>query len=294
MSGNRGFSGGNGSVVMPIGLTAASTVCAAIVAAILSVPITSAGAEAGAESRAKTATLLVAIPLDNPPYVMENGSRGFEPDLVRRALRGYQVRFVQKPYRELEIALRKRQVDVALPIQITEKGLFYSNGVVTFRNFAITKRADALKIDSVADLENHPVLTWQDAYLELGEEFKGLFSPKAPQRRNYIEFADQREQVRQFWKGKDQVIVIDRNIFNYFTKDLGYSPGKATFHSIFPRITSFRVGFKDAAVRDEFARRLAKLRKSGEYAELFKCYHISGDRNIRDPGAVHNSSQSPQ
>ena len=45
------------------------------------------------------------------------------------------------------------------------------------------------------------MLTWGNAYLELGGEFEALFSPQSPQRKNYVEVADQKEQVRRFWEG---------------------------------------------------------------------------------------------
>jgi peptide/nickel transport system permease protein len=92
------------------------------------------------------------------------------------------------------------------------------DALIAFVNFAIVKKSDHLKIDSIAALKGHKVLTWQDAYLELGDEFASLFAPGAPNRADDIEVANQEDQVRRFWQGDSLVIVIDRSIFAYFSK----------------------------------------------------------------------------
>ena len=101
-----------------------------------------------------------------------------------------------------------------------------------------------------------------------------MFSPDGPDRKNYTEVADQRDQVRMFWQGRSKVAVIDRAIFSHFTKELGYSTNNATSHAIFPPVTNFKVAFQDANVRDSFDDRLAELCKSGKYAKLLRKYEI--------------------
>ena len=120
------------------------------------------------------------------------------------------------PKDELQTAVQQKLADVSVNVQSAEDGVFYSNDSISFANYAISKKANGLKINRVADLKNHQVLAWQRAYLELGDEFKQLFSPQSPQRKNYTEVADQIDQVRMFWHGKNKIIVIDGSIFRYF------------------------------------------------------------------------------
>lgn len=224
--------------------------------------------------------LLVAISLDMPPYVMDKAGTGLEVDIVRQALKDYSLLFIQVPYGELQTAVQQKGVDVSLGVGEEDKGIYCSADFITFANFAISRKADRFRIDSVADLKNHRVLTWGGAYLALGPEFEALFSPQSPQRKNYIEVADQEEQVRQFWKRKGQVIIIDRSIFNYFSKKMGHDPGKTSFHAIFPPVTNFKAGFRDATVRDRFDEGLADLCRSGEYAKLLRHYDVTVKQEI--------------
>ncbi len=205
---------------------------------------------------------------------MEKATKGLEVDILRRALADYSLHFTQLSNKELQTAVQEGRADVAATVQPEDGGVFYSRDFLTFANYAISKKADGLKIDHVADLKNHQVLTWQNAYLELGDEFEGLFSPGSPQRKNYVEVADQREQVRMFWQGTGDIIVIDRSIFSYFSKEMGHSISEVDLHSPFPAVTNFKVSFKEAAVRDSFDQGLRKLCQSGAYAELLDHYGI--------------------
>lgn len=234
--------------------------------------------------------LLVAIQSDIPPYVIQQATKGLHVDLVRGALSDYTLRFIQMPKDEVQTAVQQKRADVSVNVQSAEDGVFYSNDSISFANYAISKKADGLKISRVADLENHQVLAWQRAYLELGDEFKQLFSTQSPQRKNYIEVANQIDQVRMFWHGKNKIIVIDGSIFRYFSKELGYSVNDVEFHEILPAVTNLKVGFKEAAVRDKFNQRLAEICQSGDYAKLLKRYDVELENTICDEPAVKDSS----
>ena len=109
-----------------------------------------------------------------------------------------------------------------------------------------------------------------------------MFSPGSAERKSYIELADQREQVRRFWQGEGNVIVIDRSILGYFSREMGHSMSEVDLHSLFPGVTNFKVSFKDAAVRDSFNRGLTKLCQSGAYAELLDQYGVELENSVCD------------
>jgi polar amino acid transport system substrate-binding protein len=98
-----------------------------------------------------------------------------------------------------------------------------------------------------------------------------------------VEFADQRSQVRSFWAGEGEVAVIDRSIFNYFSKEMGHSMDEVALHDLFPPVTHFRVGFEDAALRDEFDQGIARLCREGAYAELLRRYDVPEQLTICHP-----------
>ncbi len=103
--------------------------------------------------------------------------------------------------------------------------------------------------------------------------------------------ADQEDQVRTFWQREGSVAVIDRSIFRYFSEAMGHSMSKVDLHPIFAPVTNFKVGFKDAAVRDAFNRGLAELCLSGAchsarlaspYAEMLNHYSVVLDQSPCD------------
>jgi polar amino acid transport system substrate-binding protein len=232
-----------------------------------------------ARANASDRALTVAVSLDIPPYVMNNASRGAEVDIMRRALPNYKMKWLQMDYQSLETAVSDRKADIGMSVQTRQPNVFYSVDYIGFANFAISKKADNLKIEQVADLKDRPVLTWEDAWTELGDEFKNQYAPGSAQRTNYIEIADQARQVRQFWEGTGKVIVIDRSIFDYFSEQQGHSPGDVEYHALFPKVTKFKVAFADAAMRDEFNAQLKQLCKSGEYDRLLKRYNMKSAVN---------------
>lgn len=236
--------------------------------------------DAGSEKQ----QLTVAISVDIAPYVMQNAMTGIEVDIATQALPGYQLNFIQMPYHKLQTAVAENQADVALGVQQfkEEEGIFYSHNFIDFVNSAITKKSAKLKIETLADLADHKVLTWQDAYRELGPEFEKLFSPDAPQRKNYVEIADQSEQIKKFWDAKAAVIVIDRSIFDAISQTTGHKLSEVEYHALFPEATYFKANFEEADVRDTFNAGLKKLCQSGEYTKLLKKYNINLPSTICD------------
>jgi len=234
----------------------------------------------GQAHAAEKPELRVSISLDIPPYVMKNATSGLEVDIMRLALGSNRLQFTQLPYQELQTAIPKQLADVSVGVQADKSGVFYSVDFITFANYAISKKADGLKIDSVADLRGHQVLTWENAYLELGKEFEAQYAPQSSERKNYLEVADQKEQVRKFWEGKNNIIVIDFSIFVHISKNLGYDLNKARFFAIFEPVTNFKAGFKDGSLRDWFNQAIAAMCKNGKYAELMKHYGVVAKQSV--------------
>jgi polar amino acid transport system substrate-binding protein len=218
--------------------------------------------------------LSAAISLDIPPYVMEEASEGLEVDLVRGALTGDMLSFVQMPYGDLRTAIESKKADISIGVQATDKSVAYSRDFIAFINFAIAKKSDRLNITSVADLKGHKLLTWEDAYLELGDEFKDLFAPGAPYRADDIEVANQTDQVRRFWEGSGLVIIIDRSIFVYFSKKMGHAMSEVDLYPLFPPVTDFKAAFASTELRDRFNAGLDRLCRVGAYAKLLARYDV--------------------
>lgn len=227
-------------------------------------------------------SLKVAIDLDIPPYIMDGASDGLEVAILKQALAGYRLDFIQVPFNQINTAVESGLADVAVSVVESDTGAYFSDYFISFENYAISHASKGFSIEKVADLAGHPVLTWQGADVELGPAFEAMYASGGPERANYIEIADLKDQVAQFWREAADIVVIDRNIFSYFSTQQGRSTEEASFHDIFPPASMFRVGFKDAATRDAFNTGLAGLCSSGEYGRLLEHYKIELRKSVCD------------
>lgn len=219
--------------------------------------------------------LVIAFGIDKPPFVFGQEQRGLEIDIVREALKykGYTIKVMHAPNYRLQAAVKEMGVDGAATVREADDGAFYSENYIGFENYAISKQRDHLKIGSVSDLQGKSLVAWENAYRDLGPEFAALFNPgvKDGYLRRYHEVASQREQNLMFWRGKAQVLIVDKTIFLWYrkilAKDADTTP-EVEFHDIFPIRTYFQVAFKDAKVRDDFNAGLRYIRSTGKYQEL--------------------------
>lgn len=238
------------------------------------------GALAQAIAQSGDTPLKVAIAGDAPPYIINNASSGLEVDIVREALPGYSLKFMQMGFAKTAPALEQGEVQAAVNVMKKNDGLFYSDNIISFANYAITKASDKMKIESIADLAGKKIITWQGAPVDLGPEFEKMYGPNGTQRQNIIQVPTAPDLVAQFWKMKDVVVVVDMELFKYFSNKMGYKMDQVNLFSIFPLITDFRVGFRDQKVRDDFNRGLAELCRTGRYKELLKKYDVMQKQDV--------------
>jgi len=238
------------------------------------------GALAQAVAQSGGTPLKVAIAGDAPPYVINNASSGLEVDIVREALPGYSLKFMQMGFAETAPALEQGKVQAAVNVMKKDDGLFYSNNMISFANYGITKASDKMKIDSIADLAGKKVITWQGAPMDLGPEFEKMYGPNGTQRQNLVQVPTAPDLVAQFWKMKDVVAVVDMELFKYFSNKMGHKMDQVNLFQIFPLMTDFRVGFRDQKVRDDFNRGLAELCRTGRYKELLKKYDVVQKQDV--------------
>jgi polar amino acid transport system substrate-binding protein len=223
--------------------------------------------------------LEIGFSFDIPPYVMNKGTEGIELEIVREALKykNHTFRVRQCSYKQLETAVSKLGLDAAAAVREQNDGTYYSDYFVSFENCAITKKKFGITLNGIYDLKGKSIITWQNAHRDLGNEFGSLFSPDnaAPYREKYDENPDQQEQVRLFWLGNRDVIIIDKSIFIWFTKSLfpnNALPDEPVYHTIFPVPTEFQVNFKSREIRDDFNEGLQHIRQNGVYKQILSKY----------------------
>jgi polar amino acid transport system substrate-binding protein len=226
--------------------------------------------------------LKIAFGQNRPPFVFQEDGKlkGFEEDIVREALKykGHAIKKkTQMPNKRLEFAVARSGYDGAAAVQKLDDGTYYSDNFVTYINYAISRKRDKVRINSIRDLTHYYVVAWQNAYRNLGPEFSIYYGPDAQgdHLKSYKEFANQKYQNAFFWKGRANVIIVDKTIFLWYRKQLSGpydTSGELVFHNIFPKKTYYQVNFKDKGIRDDFNEGLKYLRKTGKYQQIIDAY----------------------
>lgn len=223
--------------------------------------------------------LKIAFGEKRPPFVYEENNKwkGFEIDIVREALKykghtlSNEVHFSNK---RLERAL-EFGCDGAASVQEIGDGMFYSDDFISYKNYAISKKKDSIKIEKIEDLTKYSTVAWQNAYINLGEEYTKYFGPESKDLKKYREFVNQSNQNKFFWLGRAQVIIVDKSIFQWYQKELAekyYTNMEIVYHNIFPEETIYLVKFKSKKIRDDFNIGLKYLKETGKYRELIDAY----------------------
>ncbi|MEZ5936139.1 MAG: transporter substrate-binding domain-containing protein [Alphaproteobacteria bacterium] len=235
-------------------------------------------------SDASARQIMVGFADHSAPYVLpEKVDPGISVEIVREAFKaaGHEVRPVYQSYKRIKEEVNQGRLDAAAgAMPEGQDGLYYSAPCIAFDNVAIVRKRDHIAIRSIADLPGHSVVAWQNAHDHLGGEFQRLFGKHVRDGYidKYFDLADQTAQVRMFWSGRAEIIVIDDVIFDYMTSKLAdrFDTGvELERHRIFGGLTVFSVAFNDPELRDQFDRGLVQLQQRGEIERIYQKYRTA-------------------
>ncbi len=102
------------------------------------------------------------------------------------------------------------------------KNAYYFDYFMQYHNYAITLKSGP-RVDSINDLANLDVITFQNAHLYLGKAYGQLVSSNP----NYKELPNQEIQVLMLLSGRTDVAVMDKSIFRFYKNKL-ISEGKVS------------------------------------------------------------------
>lgn len=218
--------------------------------------------------------LVIATSSSIPPYVITDQHRGIVVEVLQEALlpRGYQIEFVYAPNRRVEHMIEERQVDGVYNLAAGSlDSVHYSDAIIDYHNVAITLADFPHKIDSLASLQDLRVVVFQNAPKFLGQDFLQLISDG----HDFPEVSNQRSQVLMLFRGRADVIIMERRIFEYFHNQLRSSGeiggGGYRIHTLFPPAPRY-AAFVDADIRDQFNAGLQKLKDSGRLQAIIERY----------------------
>ena len=160
------------------------------------------------------------------PYVlMQEQHPGITVEIIRESLKlsGIGAKPIYHSYQRSKEEVKRGRLDAASTAQKeASDSLYFSKPCISFHPVAIVREGADITLDGIADLPGHSIAAWQNAHEHLSDEFARLFGRHATDdyRRHYFDPADQLAQVKMFWSGHVEVVIIDRLIFDYLTTRL--------------------------------------------------------------------------
>ncbi len=229
------------------------------------------------------APLRVAFNADKPPFAFVDASgkaTGTEIDILAMALErlGHQLVPVAVSKARLEVTVKAGQADIGLSVQGKDgDGLYYTDYFSKFENVAVSRKADKVKLHSLADLDNYRFVIWQGGWNDLGPVFAARYKPNAQGQfpTNYVQSSSQELQSRVFWNKRVDVIVVDRAIFAWYRRQLAASvrvDDELVFHDIFDSTTNYGAVFVDKALRDKVNDVLRAMQADGSIRQIMARY----------------------
>jgi len=220
-------------------------------------------------------TLVIAVGLAKPPYVIQANNSGFEIELIRNVLAnmGKSAEFVYTSFGHSSSMLAVDEIDA---VMTTNNKMFndatkLTNTYIIYENVAISLKKNDFTIGSTRDLANYSVASFQKADKILGTEFEMAVN----QSPYFLQIADQKRQPILLLKERVDVVVMDKNIFNYLARELKVEQleNKFSFHYIFPK-THYKMAFKETKNTINFNKALFKYANSDAFKALFKKYKL--------------------
>ena len=228
--------------------------------------------------------LMIGISFSIPPYVIAEKNDGLELELLRQsfAVKGYTVLPSYLPLARTFMSFEDGSLDGVINVKPGMVNGFYSDVVITFHNHAISLKNNELKINSLEDLHQKSIVAFQRASFILGPQFASVVQTNS----DYDEVADQSLQVKQLFRNRADVIIMDKKIFKYFRKWL-YDRSLSLkgeyivsqkdllrpiiYHDIFPP-SDYQFAFLSEQVRDDFNAGLSTIKTNGVYEQILRKY----------------------
>lgn len=191
--------------------------------------------------------LVIAVGLWIPPYVIKDENRGIELEILREVLHlaGHNMTTHYVPLGRTLTEFGNPDIDGIMSTGIKNLAGCYTDSHITYWNYAITRADRNIDLKTIDDLSSWSILAFQNASKYLGKDFENM----ARNSKRYTETADQRTQNRMLFLDRVDVIIGDRFIFQWFSRDnevlkyTGVVPN-VSYHEIFPP-SHFQSVFKE-------------------------------------------------
>jgi len=226
------------------------------------------------KEKKQTKEVNIFLGKNKEPYTFENSFlRGIEYDLLEFILKKMNISIKKEKISSRENIYKEfknnNEFDIATSLKKRKNDFYYSDDFISFDNIAITRHKDNIVIKDISSLKNKNILSFNLATKYLGADLYEI----ATKNEHYKEYKTQRKQVKDFLNTRFSVLIIDRNIFKWYLKELSSRDiSQYKFDDIFKEKSKLSVAFKNKHLRDSFNSKLQEIKISGKYQEIINNY----------------------
>jgi len=202
------------------------------------------------------------------PYIIEKDNSGVELLIIKEALahEGHELVPVYTQLEKVAFIFNQGKVDAAHRYITKDKSsnkFFYGDVTVEYHDVFFSLDDRNIKLEKPSDLAEYSLLSFQDA--------KDHYPKWLPESYEYSQTSAQINQVKLLQLGLVDIVLSDKNIFNYNSVRYRESVDKKFKNMrmhIFTSPYKYNPVFQSKKMAVEFNRGLSKLKKTGRYAEI--------------------------
>lgn len=222
----------------------------------------------------------VAVGKTLQPYIDAKTGSGIELQIIKEAfkVKGRKVRFL---YFFGEGGVKNFSLGRVDSLLTNEgdslrrkigRNVYYTNGIVNYKNFAISLKSRGLEIESIEGLSGLKVASFSSANKKLGSDFERQTKFMSL----YKELPNQLDHVIALYDQYVDVVVADKYVFEYHRRSWHQNGGadkEVSYHPLFEPSARRLVFFDESLVQD-FNEGLAALKNSGRHQEIIRSYGL--------------------
>jgi len=202
------------------------------------------------------------------PYIIEESNSGVELSIIKEALamEGHELVPVYTQLSRVELMFDEDKVDAShryIKERKQKSSIFYGNVTLEYHDVFFTLHERNIVIERPSDLKDYTLLSFQDA--------KKHYPRWLPESYKHSQTPSQINQVKLLQLGLVDIVLSDKNIFNYNSELYKLSLEgvlKGMRMHIFTSPYKYNPVFKSKKIAQAFNAGLAKLKKSGRYKEI--------------------------
>lgn len=211
-----------------------------------------------------------------PPFSFPETNSGIELEVIGAALAHRNHRLVPKyyPLARVPVAFALGEVQAAM----TDLGkkmtnpVYHGDPAVVYNNVLITLKERNISINKPEDLTGLSVISFQGALKRYPQWLEPIKTAG-----KYLEQNNQMLQVLTLNEGHYDVVLSDKNIFQYYALQVklkkGHDINPVQFHNFVElNPLDYRPVFWDKVLRDDFNEGLAYLKETGRYKAIYDKY----------------------